>query len=87
MYHNGIGLSEEGLDLAKSNNSKECTGLNFNILFAIVVMIWQFCFNTSNIIAIITINRVDSRCFVHEVEAIQLDNCAYASNACLRNQF
>ena len=51
MYYNRIDKSE-GIDLAKSNESKECMvchylffnrGFEFKILYAMVVMIWQCC--------------------------------------------
>ena len=69
-----IDLSK-GIDPPESNNSKEyiichywdlIMGSNFKILFVMAVLIWQCCFNISDI-AIITIKRVDYCCIIHDI--------------------
>ena len=74
LYYDRIDKSE-GIDPTKSNRSKECmichwdfliSNSNFNILYTMVVVIWQYlpCLDISDI-AIITGKNVDYCCIIH----------------------
>ena len=83
MYYDGINRSE-GIDLAKSNNSKECMLCHdwlFNHGFKFRDFVSNACHNLTmlsvniNDMAIILIKNVDYHCIIHNIsksEAINL---------------
>ena len=83
LYYDRINISA-GIDLAKSNNSKECMICHywfFNYGFKFQDSVHNGCHdltvlsNNINDIAIITIKNVDYRCIIHKIsksEAINL---------------
>ena len=89
LYYERIDLSER-IDLAKSNNSKECMICHywfFNHGFKFQDSVCNGCCVFT--IAIITIKNVDYRCIIHHIsksDAINLlensvlENCGYISN-------
>ena len=83
LCYNRINVSK-GLDLAKSNNGKECMIFNyffFNHVFKLQDSVCNGCHDLTMLsvnitdIAIITIKNVDYRCIIHNIsksEAIDL---------------
>ena len=75
LYYNRIDISK-GIDIAKSNNSKECMiyhywFFNYGFNFQDSVCngchdLTMLCFNISNIIIII-VKNVDYRCIIHNI--------------------
>ena len=97
LYYDRTDISE-GIDLAKSNNSKECMIchywlFNHGFKFQYYVCndchdLTMFCLNISDI-TIITVKNVDYRCIIHNIskyEAINLLQrfCSRRSWVCVR---
>ena len=89
MYYDRIDISK-GIDLVKSNNSKECTILHywiFNHGFNFQRYVSNCCHdlamlsvNISNVM-IITVKNVDYRCIIHKINKLEainlLKNCVH----------
>ena len=99
LYYDRIDISG-GIDLAKSNNSKECMICHyffFNHGFEFQYSLCNVCHDlpmlNANIsdISIITIKNVDYRCIIHNISNTEvinlLENSALQDRGCIQRYF